>query len=365
VSPKHRAMKYVSFLCLCSVSLLLCACNVIPTATATEVAMASPAATQVSSPVVQPTTMAPEEMPTAVPIWTETPTPQPQALPTAAPTPAETSDVPLPVPEPSLDPEAIAMVNDSVILRSAYQQRVSESELYLLKQPGFDPKSTAAASELTRLRLQVLEWMIDQVLIEQAAAREAVVVSDAQVEGQLAAMRGQDARRFANWLEANGLTVESLGEQVRTDLLMAKMRDRVTLELSRQVEQVHVRHILLSEETAASNAQQRLTGGENFIMVAREVSEDEGTRTSGGDLGFVPRGVMPPEFEDAAFALSPGEISQVIRSASGFHIVQLIEIDPQRPVPDELWPIVQQRAFEDWLASERAKASIIRAPGSR
>jgi parvulin-like peptidyl-prolyl isomerase len=62
--------------------------------------------------------------------------------------------------------------------------------------------------------------------------------------------------------------------------------------------------------------------------------------------------------EEVAFALQPGEISGIIKADSGLHIVQVVEIDPDRAVPDDLWPVVQQRAFEDWMAQQRAAASI-------
>ena len=69
---------------------------------------------------------------------------------------------------------------------------------------------------------------------------------------------------------------------------------------------------------------------------------------------------MPPAFEDAALALRPGETSDIVRSDIGYHIIQLVEIDPQRQVSDELWPMVRQRAFENWLSHQQSLANIQR-----
>ncbi len=98
-------------------------------------------------------------------------------------------------------------------------------------------------------------------------------------------------------------------------------------------EQVHARHILIrveegKEDEARRKAEdilRRLRSGENFERLAREYSEDPASAAKGGDLGFFGRGQMVPEFEQAAFALEPGEISGLVRSPFGFHIIQTLE----------------------------------------
>src|SRR5690606_31269287 len=65
--------------------------------------------------------------------------------------------------------------------------------------------------------------------------------------------------------------------------------------------------------------------GVDFAELAKKYSEDPGSAAQGGDLGFVKRGIFYPEFESAAFSLEPNEISEVVESPAGFHIVQLLE----------------------------------------
>jgi peptidyl-prolyl cis-trans isomerase SurA len=73
------------------------------------------------------------------------------------------------------------------------------------------------------------------------------------------------------------------------------------------------------------NLMQRLDAGEDFAKLAEEFSEDPGSSSRGGDLGFVSRGDFVQEFEEAAFALNEGEISEIVRSQFGFHVIQLLE----------------------------------------
>jgi parvulin-like peptidyl-prolyl isomerase len=253
-----------------------------------------------------------------------------------------------------------ATVNGIVITRESYEAKLAQAKIHFLKAPGIDVATKEGEKALRHLEDQVLDWMIDQVLIEEAASAQGITIADAQLDAEIARMRGQDAARFEKWLAANGLTTDSIRQQVRIDLITAAVRDSVTTSLPREEMQVHVRHILLSDESVAKSVLQKLRDGQDFAAIAREFSEDETTRATGGDIGFVPRGLMPPDFEKASFALRPGEISDVIRTQFGYHIVQVVEIDPKRPVPDEFWPIVQERAFESWLAARRAKAKIRR-----
>lgn len=319
-----------------------------PTATPVPVL---PTATPLSTPFEA------ANLPTAEPLWTPTSTPLP------SPTLAEASRLTAtPRPSEGLDPSVAAMVNGVAIHKEGYERQVAQAETYFLKQPGLDVRSEAGQQALWQARERVLSWMIDQVLIQQAAAARGISIPEERIEAEIAQMRGNDQARFDRWLAANWLTLESLREQLRLDLVTAAVRDGVTESVSRKVMQIHARHILTSGESAARDALRRLKQGENFIALAREVSEDQTTRPSGGDLGFLPKGVMPPSFEEAAFAVAPGGFSDVVRSEFGFHIIQVVEIDPEREVTDELWPVVQQHAFDQWLAEERAKATIVRNP---
>jgi len=123
-------------------------------------------------------------------------------------------------------------------------------------------------------------------------------------------------------------------------------------------EQRHARHILIQlpqDADAASDAAarqkaedaiKRIKGGEAFDAVAREVSDDPGSAANGGDLGFFSRGLMTPAFEEVAFSLPVGQLSEPVRSPFGYHVIEVLEIEPETATPlaevrDELVKLLQ------------------------
>lgn len=260
-----------------------------------------------------------------------------------------------------LAPDLVATVNDVPITRAAYEAQVAQAQAYFVQQPGFDPFDEAGRQALLRFRQNYLEVMIDQALIAQTATELGVEIDPATVEEEYALMRGDDHDAFAEWLRTSGLTPDALRAQLRADLTTRAVRDAVTASTPRLQPQVRVSHILLEDQSAADEATRRLNAGETFVDVARSLSADLSTRDSGGDLGYLPRGVMPPAFDDAAFSLAAGKRSDVIESEIGLQIVLVTEPAEDRPVPDRYWPAVQQHAFADWLQGQREAASILRA----
>ena len=158
-----------------------------------------------------------------------------------------------------------------------------------------------------------------------------------------------------------GLTYEEFREALRSQMLASAMFEQVTASVPTTAEHVHARHILVATEEEAQAILARLRAGEDFAALARECSLDENTRESGGDLGFFPRGLLiAPEVEEAAFALSPGQISGVVRSQFGYHIVQVLERDPDRPLAPEVRADLRERAFRRWLEEQWEGAAIER-----
>ena len=251
-----------------------------------------------------------------------------------------------------------ALVNGEPITLAEYQSLLDQFETSF-KEQGL---GTEGEEALAALRRQVLEQMINQKLIEQAAAREGISVSEEEVTAQIEEgkreMGGEE--KFNEWLQANGMTYEDLRAMLRSQLLGNAVRDRVIASVPAAAEQVHARHILVATEERAQEVLAQLQTGGDFAALARQYSEDLTTKDNGGDLGFFPRGMMPPEFEEAAFALSPGQVSGVVQTYFGFHVIQVLEKDASREVPTEMLQALRQQAFMDWLEEQRAKATIER-----
>ncbi|MCB0061770.1 MAG: peptidylprolyl isomerase [Caldilineaceae bacterium] len=110
----------------------------------------------------------------------------------------------------------------------------------------------------------------------------------------------------------------------------------------------------------AEEIRQRLLAGEDFATLAQEYSDDTGSGAQGGDLDWFGRGAMVPPFEEAAFSLDVGEISEPIKSQFGYHIIEVLERDENRPKDESTLEQERTQAFQDWLQEQETAATIER-----
>jgi len=175
-------------------------------------------------------------------------------------------------------------------------------------------------------QMKEIRQQFGQVLI--AERRGVAAGIDQQRKVQLQIML-QQARLLASMYEEESLAKSVKATQAEIDEYLKTHPE----------EQVHARHILISikspdapSEGGLDKAQarakaeevlKRVKAGENFESLAKEYSTDPGSKESGGDLGWFGRGRMVPEFEKAAFALQPGQTSEIVESPFGFHIIKV------------------------------------------
>jgi len=147
---------------------------------------------------------------------------------------------------------------------------------------------------------------------------------------------------------------------IEARLLYNKLQDLFASRVPTTEEQVHARHILVETEEEAQSVLARLEAGEDFAALANELSTDESTREDGGDLGWFPQGVMVSEFEEAAFALQPGETSDIVQTSFGYHIILVEGREPDHELEPYLLEQRRTSALSEWLEEERQSEAVER-----
>jgi len=185
------------------------------------------------------------------------------------------------------------------------------------------------------------------------------------------------SQNYSSWLRAAEISEGDLREVVRREMLLDRAQQVLQARTPPSADQVHVRHIQVSDEATAQSilAQAKAIDfaqdPDGFANLARELSEDAITKGEGGDLGWQLYELLVddygPAFADAAFALrSSGSLSGVVAgqaSASGeagWHIIQLVERDPNRLIDGDQWDILWNGALSRWLEQQKETAQIER-----
>jgi peptidyl-prolyl cis-trans isomerase C len=203
-------------------------------------------------------------------------------------------------------------------------------------------------------------------------ARETYLL-DYLIDGQLVVQKATadkldktpDFTEKLGYLRDKALMEVLLGDVAKaatTDEALHKTYDEAAAAQKPETE-VHARHILVATEADAQAALKRVKAGEDFAIVAKEVSKDPGSE--GGDLGWFTKDRMVPEFADAAFKLEPGQVSDPVKSQFGWHIIKLEEkrqksFPPFDEVKDQLVRYVIQKAQSDMIVKLRDSAKIER-----
>jgi peptidyl-prolyl cis-trans isomerase SurA len=249
----------------------------------------------------------------------------------------------------------VAVVNDAVILSSELDVRVLPmlADVEGIADPG------ERRRRLEKLRTQMLEDMINEELIVQAARDARIDVEAGDVNAALEEIKKQNNlsdQQFAEALAAQGYTLAAYKNDLRRQLTRLKavnqlVRSRVSVtdddvrarydalvRRSESVNAVRLAHVLVEVPERASDAQvaaakeraaqavQRARGGEDFGVIAADLSDDAATRTGGGELGWFERGTLSPEWEAVVFSMDKGEIRGPISGPRGLHVFHVVEV---------------------------------------
>ncbi|PJF31021.1 MAG: hypothetical protein CUN51_05960 [Candidatus Thermofonsia Clade 1 bacterium] len=248
-----------------------------------------------------------------------------------------------------------ARVNDQGISMAVLDREVAR-RLETIRSFGNPPPR-----DLAQFRNEVLDLLIEQVLIEQAAAIQGVEVTDADLDAEIAAII-EIAGSRENWeaqLKADRLSEAEYRANLRAALLTQRMRDIVTATACKNVEQVRARHILVPDEAKALALRAELENGADFAALAALHSLDVTTQQIGGDLGWFARGqLLQEEIEIAAFSLPINVLSAPIKTELGYHLLQVLERSTDRLVDEEMCYRLTESTFERWIQELISRAKI-------
>ncbi|MEO8382479.1 MAG: peptidyl-prolyl cis-trans isomerase [Acidobacteriota bacterium] len=245
--------------------------------------------------------------------------------------------------KPGIPPDVITRVNERMLTLADFKR-------YLDRNTGTD---------LAQLTPEVTSAMLDQfveeiIVSEYAAAHGVEVPSDKITE----AVRTEA-----------GATVIEKRDEMRRERLIAKLAGEVPepddAEIRayydqhpsefRSAEELRLRQILVADETVAKDIQQKLKAGASFEELSTQFSRAPNAGR-GGELGFVRRGDVPKMFEEEIFRLAPGQVSDIIRTDSSFHIFRVDERRPAGTMPlDAANPIIRARLREETVRERLAQ----------
>jgi parvulin-like peptidyl-prolyl isomerase len=160
--------------------------------------------------------------------------------------------------------------------------------------------------------------------------------------------------------ENTGMSKDDYRKFFEGNLLREKLLADVTKDLKPSEEQVWARHILVADEETAKKVVERLKAGEDFAKLAAELSIDTSNKDKGGDLGWFGKGTMVAPFEEAAFALAVGQVSEPVKTDFGWHIIQVLGHE-ERPLDANAFEQYKQKVFNDFLKKLRDESKVVTA----
>lgn len=292
-----------------------------------------------------------------------------------------------PKPVPSTLPAIVARVNGEEITREEFEKMIQT----IVDSNQGRPIPDHRRDEILR---SLLDQLVVYTLLNQEAKARGLTATEAEIDARVQTARDQvrqqsgSADAFDRLLTQRNLTLDAFRQDARKDISATKVMDAELATLPgatdadakdfyaknpnefEQPEQAQASHILIAAkptDDAAAKAKARATidsllkrvkAGEDFGALAKQYSADPGSGANGGDLGTFPRGRMVPAFDQAVFSLKPGQISEVVTTEFGYHIIKLTAVKPGGVVAfEEARPQIRQ-FLERQKKQERQQAYI-------
>jgi len=228
-----------------------------------------------------------------------------------------------------------------------------------------------------------ISYLIDNKIVEIEADKKDIKISNKEIDKEMKEYidlnGGEEAFNAA--LAQSGVSQADIKKEIANYLKIVKLVEskvKITDEEIKtyfeenkesfsQPEQVQASHILVEDEAKAKEIKAKLDAGEDFATLAKENSTDPGTAEKGGELGFFPKGQMAPEFEETAFSMNVGEISEPVKTQFGYHIIKVTDKkeakeavleDHKEEIEKTLFDQGVQAEYSKWISEKRTKLDI-------
>lgn len=274
--------------------------------------------------------------------------------------------------------DAIAKVNGDNIPKTEFDKNFGMYKKVYEEQFGEDIMSKDAGNGMTfeeAIKEQVLEKLIMEKIILNYAKKNEITVTDEEVNEQISSYKEVlgDEEKYKTFLTENNMTEEYFKEGIKKEMIMDKYRVNYIdgLEIDEEEAKKHFEeykdnyvkvrasHILVETEEEAKTILGKINNGEDFHELAGKESIDTGTAVKGGDLGYFGKGKMVPEFDEVAFSLKPGEVSDIVQSDYGYHIIKVEErLENYEDVKDDVMEDVKNVKYEENIKKLREEAKV-------
>jgi peptidyl-prolyl cis-trans isomerase SurA len=292
--------------------------------------------------------------------------------------------------------KVVAIVNDSIILQSELDARLQP----VMQEAEQIPDENERKRRIAKLTGQVLDDMVNEELIVQAAEAAKVEIDSNDVQSALDEIKQQnnlDDAGLQKALVQQGYSLQNYKADLRRQLLRFRAINTIVApkvsiteedirarydqmqRRSEQVSAVRISDILIKlpdhpteqqiadAKAKASMALDRVKGGEDFAVVAKDVSDDDSTKATGGELGWFERGSVNPDWEGIVFAMDKDEVRGPVNGPQGLYVLKVTEVKKSdlKPYPEmkeqlnrELRRREMEKQTQTWIEELRKKAYI-------
>ncbi len=249
-------------------------------------------------------------------------------------------------------PYPVASVNGNIIWNAAtYNQYLFElaSIQKFYTSQGQDLNSEEGKQKLSQLKNDIITQLENNIIIAQQARKYGIKVSNKEVQDQydeLVKNAGGIEKVKTTLDKLYGWTVDDFKEKIRQSVLQKKLGDKILADDS----------LNAPAKAQAEDILKQIQAGGDFAELAKKYSAD-GSASNGGDLGLISKGQTVPEFEAAAFALQDGQVSSIVKTQYGFHIIKATGREGEQVRVSHI--LIKGADLDSWLRDQRAKAKIV------